>query len=265
MLDFFYNKLENALIKKGSHPRALGYTKPKDVDHISKYPLSALATTDIPRVPMAMGIDWYTSFDSPQAVQFGSLTRYFVARSGSLGRIRGGHCVCIKSGNYSDSLGWWDFYDQGAEGACVGFGESRMMTLMNRVRYNARWLWDEAKLIDEWSDTNPGDDNGTSVHAGSDVLRDLGLVKWDKSMQNLSWEERDKLQPTLGAGITAARWAQSVDEIRSVLQSSLNDQLQAIPFLNSWGRYYPHITWMPYTVVEKLIADGGEFLVPTDR
>ena len=26
--------------------------------------------------------------------------------------------------------GWWDFYDQGTEGACVGFGCSRMMSLL---------------------------------------------------------------------------------------------------------------------------------------
>ena len=30
----------------------------------------------------------------------------------------------------------------GPEGACVGFGCSRMMSLLNRKRYDARWLWD---------------------------------------------------------------------------------------------------------------------------
>lgn len=262
MLETFYNRLENALIKKGAHPSGLGYKKPKDRAHIERHPLSTLV--DIPRVPMSMGIDWYSNFDSPEPVQFGSITRYFVGR-GSLGRIRGGHCVCIKSGNYSDRLGWWDFYDQGDEGACVGFGNSRMMTLLNRTRYNARWLWDESKIVDEWNDTNPGDDNGTSVHAAAQILNQQGLVKWDSSMANLSWQERDQLIGDMSAGISVYRWANSVDEIRSVLQSPLNDQLQAIPFLNSWGRYYPHITWMGYDIVEKLIRDEGEFLVPTDR
>lgn len=265
MLEVIQNRLENQLIKKGSHPRALGYQKPKDYSHVEKYGLKALSQAEIPRVPMAMGIDWYTEFDSPEAVKFGSLTRYFVARSGKLTTVRGGHCVCIKAGQLSDRLSWWDFYDQGNEGACVGFGTSRMMTLMNRERYNARWVWDHAKMIDEWPDTNPGDDNGTSVHAGADVLRTLGEVKWSSSMTDLDYQARDALQGNPAKGISAARWATSVDEIRAVLQSSLNDQLQAIPFVNSWGRYYPHITWMPYTVVEKLIADGGEFLVPTDR
>ncbi len=263
MLEILYNKLENALIKTGPHPKPLGYQKPKDRTHIEKYPLSALRES-IPRVPMAMGIDWYSNFDNPKPVQFGSITRYFIGQ-GSLGRIRGGHCVCIKSGNYSDRLQWWDFYDQGAEGACVGFGDSRMMTLMNRVRYNPWWLWDQSKMVDEWPDTNPGDDNGTSVHAAADVLNRLGHVKWNSNQANLPVTDRDVLPADPMAGISAFRWAESVDEIRGVLQSSLNDELQAIPFLNSWGRYYPHITWMPYTVVERLIADEGEFLVPTDR
>lgn len=264
MFEVLQNRLENRLIKKGAHPRALGYQKPKDYSHVEKYALRSLPAATIPRVPMAMGIDWYSNFDNPQPVQFGSITRYFIGR-GNLGGIRGGHCVCIKSGNYSDRLSWWNFYDQGNEGACVGFGTSRMMTLMNRERYNARWVWDHAKMIDEWPDTNPGDDNGTSVHAGADVLRTLGEVKWASSMSDLSFTDRDALIGDPNKGISAARWATSVDEIRAVLQSSLNDQLQAIPFVNSWGRYYPHITWMPYTVVEKLISDGGEFLVPTDR
>lgn len=265
MFDVFYNRLENRLIKRGSHPRSLGYQKPKDLSHVAKYPLSALpAGTAAPRTPIAIGIDWYSNFDNPVSVQFGSLTRYFVGK-GNLGSIRGGHCVCLKDGSHSDPLSWWDFYDQGQEGACVGFGSSRMMSLLNRERYNARWLWDEAKIGDEWPDTNPGDDNGTSVHAASDVLRLQGHVPYKANQALLTYSQRDTLFPSPTKGIQAARWATSVDEVRAVLQSSLNDQLQAVPFLNSWGRSYPHITWMPYTVVEKLIADGGEFLVPTDR
>lgn len=264
VLDVLQNRLDNRLIKRGSHPRALGYHKPKDLSHTEKYPISALFGVEIPRVPIAIGVDWYSSFDNPEPVKFGSLTRYFVGH-GALGTIRGGHCVCIKSGNYADPLSWWSFYDQGSEGACVGFGSSRMMSLINRERYNARWLWDQAKIIDEWADTNPGDDNGTSVHAASDILRLKGHVKYATSQGALTYQDRDWLLPNISKGINAARWAQSVDDIRAVLQSSLNDKLQAVPFLNSWGRYYPRVTWMPYSVVEKLIADGGEFLIPTDR
>jgi hypothetical protein len=165
--------------KTGAHPRSLGARLPDSKPYADRWPLSAAAT--VPRVPVPIGVNWYTAFDRPEAVQFGSMTRYFIGRSGQLGSIRGGHCVCLKPGQLSDSLTWWDFYDQGAE------------------------------------------------------------------------------------GITAYRWAGTVDEIRGVLQSSLNDQLQAFPFLNSWGRYYPHITWIPYPVMERLLSESGEAAVPTDR
>lgn len=265
MFDVLHNQLENRLIKSGSHPRTLGYQKPKDLSHVAKYPLSALpAGTAAPRTPIAIGIDWYSSFDTPVLVHDGKITRYFVGQ-GNLGTVRGGHCVCLKDGTHSDPISWWSFYDQGQEGACVGFGSSRMMSLLNRERYNARWLWDESKIADEWPDTNPGDDNGTSVHAAADVLRLTGHVPYKRSESTLDYVLRDALQAEPTKGIQAARWATSVDEIRAVLQSPLNDRLQAVPFLNSWGRSYPHVTWLPYTVVEKLITDGGEFLVPTDK
>src|SRR5215216_7556441 len=76
-------------------------------------------------------------------------------------------------------------YDQKREGACVGFGWSWAMTILNAAQdgpggpvpvYDARWLWNRAKAIDEWADTNPGDNNGTSVRAAGDVLRDVGHV-----------------------------------------------------------------------------------------
>src|SRR5437763_9432675 len=68
-------------------------------------------------------------------------------------------------------------YDQGSEGACVGFASSWMMSILNRRLYDAPWLWNQAKAIDDWPDTNPGDDNGTSVRAAMDVLRTLGHVR----------------------------------------------------------------------------------------
>lgn len=38
-------------------------------------------------------------------------------------------------------------------------------------RYNPIRIWNKAKEIDEWDDTNPGDQNGTSVRAGYEVIR----------------------------------------------------------------------------------------------
>lgn len=243
--------------------RPLGARLPKDKPYADKYPLTL--TDTIPRVPLAIGVNWYTNFDDPVPVKFGTLTRYFIGQTKNLGQIRGGHCVCVKSGNYPDLLSWWDFYDQGMEGACVGFGSSRMMSLLNRKRYDARWLWDMAKKRDPWPDTNPGDDNGTSVDAAMQVLRAAGHVPWQTSYEGADWAVRDLEKPVLQEGVSAYRWATSVDQVRAVLQSPLNDQLQAVPFLNSWGRSYSHITWMPYAVLERLLSEDGEVALITDR
>lgn len=244
---------------------ALGRKVPPNFDHVEKYPLTAIPEAETPKVPVAIGINWYDDFDSPVAVRFGTLTRYFVGRGSDLGSIRGGHCVCIKVGSLSDPLTWWDFYNQGDEGACVGFGCSRMMSQLNRRRYDARWLWDMAKSVDPWPETNPGDDEGTSVHAGLDVLRGRGHVPWSSTYTGRTWQDRDAEEPVFAEGVTANRWATSVDQIRAVLQSPLNDRLQAVPFLNSWGRNYPHVTWMPYAVLERLLGEDGEATLVTDR
>ena len=166
-------------------PKPLGRRAPTDWRHYEKFPLTA-ATTPTAPTPVAIGVNWYEDFDNP--VQKGS--RYWIGLNPKqLGSVRGGHCVCLEPGDQldgngevdrllQDSQSWWDFYDQGREGACVGFGCSRMMSLLNRKRYDARWLWDWAKSTDEWAETNPGDDQGTSVRAACDILRARGHVPW---------------------------------------------------------------------------------------
>lgn len=246
--------------------KPLGRKVPSDWEHVEKYPLRAvLDEVTATKVPFAIGVNWYTDFDRPEAVHFGSITRYFVARNGIRGSVRGGHCVCIKPGSLTDLASWWNFYNQGREGACVGFGESRMMTLLNRKRYNARWLWDWAKSTDEWLDTNPGDNDGTSCRAGFEILRTAGHVAWQNSQNNFTYQQRDALLPGSVDGISAYRWTTSVDEVRAVLASALNDRLQAVPFLNSWGSSYPHYTWMPYDVLQRLMNEYGEVAIITDR
>src|SRR4051794_26720201 len=158
--------------------RRLDRLVPDDFRHVEKYPLTATTTPARP-VPVTIGVNWYENFDRPVKDSRG---RYWIGR-GDLGQIRGGHCVCLEPGDptdgtLQDSASWWPFYDQGNEGAGVGSGSSGMMSLLNRRRYFARWLWDRAKQVDQWPDTNPGDDNGTSVHAAMDVLRNAGHVAW---------------------------------------------------------------------------------------
>jgi hypothetical protein len=227
----------------------LGRRPPTTWEHYEKFPLSALGAAEVPVArPVTIGVNWYSNFDSPILKS----NRWWIG-IGDLGRIRGGHCVCLKTSAYTDPTSWWYFYNQGSQGACVGYGSSRMMSLLNRVRYNARWLWDQAKIVDEWTDTNPGDNNGTSVNAAMKVLASMGH------------ERVGDKQPRPGDGISAYRWASTVDEVRSVLSTPLHDRLQAVPILNSWGRSYPHLTWLGYDVLERLIQEDGEVAIVTDR
>jgi len=245
--------------------KPLGRRTPEIWDHVQKHPLTAAQIEELtaPR-PVAIGVNWYREFDSPTRDSSG---HYWVARDSNLTRIRGGHCVCLKPRGVSDLTSWWDFYNQGAEGACVGYGCSRMMSLLNRKRYFARWLWDWSKATDEWSDTNPGDDNGTSVHAAADILRLRGHVAWKSSFSSLDdqpsdWRQRDQIQPALAEGVSAVKWATSAAETLQVLGYS---DVGYVDLINSWGRSYPHMVRMPAEVLERLIQEDGEVAVVIDR
>jgi hypothetical protein len=245
----------------------LGRFIPDDWNHIQSYPLMALPPEERPtRVPVVIGVNWYSEFDDPELDS--ETNEHWVARGGadSLTRIRGGHCVCLEPGGEPDPDEWWDFYDQGREGACVGFGWSRCMSILNKdPLYAARWLWDRAKELDQWPETNPGDNNGTSVRSAGDVLMDSGHVSWEGSYGDDDHTERAEYKPDRDQGIQHFRWAQSVTEVHSVLANERADELAAVPFLNSWGRDYPHRTWMPDDVLERLMQEQGEVAIPTDR
>jgi hypothetical protein len=253
-------------------PKPLGRRAPTDWRHYEKFPLTA-ATTPTTPTPVAIGVNWYEDFDTP--VQKGSRS-WIGLNPKQLGKVRGGHCVCLEPGDQlngnhdvvrllQDSQSWWDFYDQGREGACVGFGCSRMMSLLNRKRYDARWLWDWAKSTDEWPETNPGDDEGTSVRAGCEILRARGHVAWKAGFKGRSYKQRDKEEPSADEGIGVYRWAKTVDEVHKILKSPANDAAGAVRILNSWGRGYPHRVWMPDETLQRLIDEDGEVALVTDR
>jgi hypothetical protein len=228
----------------------LGRRVPTDFSHVERYPLRTLATEERPtNVPVPIGVNWYQAFDRPMRGDDG---RYRVAVDGNLGRLRGGHCVCLLPAQTRDLSAWWSYYDQGAEGACVGFGATRAMTLLNRRRYDARWLYQQAQLVDEWDDTPP--EEGTSVRAGLDILRRVGhrRVRGAKS----------KTEPNPSDGIAANRWATDIDDVCAVLGRPGADEL---PMLNSWGLGYPHVVWMPTEVHVRLLAEDGEYGVLTDK
>lgn len=249
--------------------RALGRRQPTDRKHIAKYPLRALNQVIPDKVEKRMRLPY-----------------------------------------------WHWSHDQGTEGACVGFALSMMMAMLNENqarskktppyvhKYNSRWLWNEAKKIDEWEDTKPDDDNGTSIRAGCDVLRDIGhqLIR-----------RKVNYEADLEQGIKTNRWATTVDEIRCSISLGIpvvlgidwhsnfdtpkaklivknneywigegdlgrirgghaiclygaSDRRQAFALKNSWGREYP-LVWIPYKVVEELIKASreGEACLVTDR
>ena len=189
-------------------------------------------------------------------------------------------------------------YNQGREGACVGFASSWMMSILNRRYYNAHWLYKEAQKIDEWVGEAY---SGTSVRAGMDVLRTVGHRQVLKN--------RPDLPPDRKHGILENRWAKSVDEVRTCIAKGTpvvlgvdwmsnfdrpvqkgrefwigegnlgnvrgghaivlygaSDRRQAVKLCNSWGKVYP-LVYMPYTTLQRLL-DGiqwpGEATVVTD-
>jgi hypothetical protein len=246
--------------------RRLGRFIPDDWRHVENYPLTALAPEERPsRRPVVIGVNWYSEFNKP--VKDEKSGEFFVAKggAGSLTKVRGGHCVCLEPGGQPDQDAWYKFYDQGQEGACVGFGWSRCMSILNNDRYAARWLWDEGKEKDQWPETNPGDENGTSVRAAGDVLAAMGHVSWKNDYADDDWKSREGYKPVMKNGIKVFRWAKSVDDVHSVLGNDKADQLGAVPILNSWGPGYPHRTWLPDDVLHRLMTEDGEIAVPTDR
>lgn len=210
---------------------------------------------------------------------------------------------------------WHAKHDQGEEGACVGFGTSMMLSILHEgvcrskgdktpyVRYNPWWLWDSAKVVDEFPDSNPGDGNGTTVSAACKILTTQGHVVW------MDEEDRKSIGPVdSNYGIDTVRWAQTVDEMRAAIAKGVpmsigvnwyanfftptfdnseywigktgdlgvvrgghcvavygaSDERQAFRIKNSWGITYPEV-WMPYSIMDRLLREGGEIALVTDK
>lgn len=247
--------------------KPLGRRTPPDFKHVAKYPLTALVadqTLPVPAYPSerSLGLPW-----------------------------------------------WWKDHDQGQEGSCVGFGSSAMMSVTNHAqryattgesityRYACHWLYEEAQLVDPWSDTPPAE--GTSVDAACQILKARGHRR----------VQRGVIGPeNVVSGISAYRWATTVDELRAAMWAGLavaigvnwytnfdkpvtynnelwigrnanlgsirgghcvclfrfSDRRGAFRIMNSWGADYPPV-WVPYDVVQRLISEDGEAVVIVDR
>src|SRR5215216_5658879 len=119
--------------------RPLGRRQPTDDRHLLRYPLTAPLLPDKP-TPVIAGVNWYSAFDEPA---WDARGRFWIVGNdtANLGYVRGGHAFCFKPHGIEDPVPWWAFYDQGQEGACVGFAISRALSLLNRRRYHARDIY----------------------------------------------------------------------------------------------------------------------------
>lgn len=238
--------------------RGLGRREPTDDIHIQRYSLTRQTMPTVP-TPVVLGINWYSDFDHWVTRRERGVDRFYIGLDAkNLGVIEGGHCICVRPPSIIDR--WWPFYDQGQEGACVGFGWSRFASLMNRRQYDGFSLYHAAQIIDEWGDTPP--ESGTSVRAGGDVMRDKGAWRVRRSKVEVAPHPLD--------GIDQNRWATSVEEIAACLSPADNgrDVLNKgfVILLNSWGKSYPPEVRMPLETLDRVIfAEHGDATVATDR
>lgn len=229
-------------------------------EHIRKYPLTLSTLPAVP-TPMAIGINWYEAFDNPVKGSDGRW-RIIPGPGGDLGALRGGHCLCLANKGFIDYLSWQDYYNQLKEGRCAQFGVSRVMTLLNRHRYEiratmpqGRWLYWEAQRHDEWAGGSyPGASpqyEGTSVNAALWVVKNEGIIL------------KDRIVPSTSEGISAFRWATTDDDVWNSTGWASGGE---VPWLNSWGRLdYPHVVWVPKEIHSRLRAEDGEYGVVVDR
>jgi hypothetical protein len=124
---------------------------------------------------------------------------------------------------------WLESHDQGTEGSCVGHAVALERAIVNTAelvhgfrRYDPITLWQEAKAIDEYPGTRPGDTNGTSVRAAYEIARTKGLRRVQRMIPTtpeprpVGLHEWDPAE-----GVTEYRWATTVDAIRAAIAARM--------------------------------------------
>lgn len=226
--------------------------------HLERFPLTA-ATMPTPR-PMVAGVNWYSNFDTPVIEKRGVIKTAWVGRGNNLGRIRGGHAILFPADGFRDPTPWWDYYDQGLEGRCAEFATMRMLSHLFRTKFDLtrEYLYFEAQREDEWpGGSYPGATpqyEGTSVRAILEVVRAHGAIAKPR---------RGKVPdaPDTKFEVGEYRWATSWDDVRAAL--GVPDAEPGVPFLNSWGRSFPHVTRMTDEAGARLLAEDGEMGIVT--
>lgn len=233
--------------------RPLGRIEPPDKVHVERFPLTALAPEAHPtNHPVVIGVPWYTAFDSP--VQ-GSDGKYRLpSANADLGTVRGGHCVCLEPASVEDEAAWWEFYNQGQEGACEGFGHARALSLIYRRKFDAFWLYDDARRAEG---TYP-EGEGTTNRATCDALR-----RWGCHYSSGEVAERHSWSPRVpGVEIRANRWMTNAAEVLAVLGHKATEE---VALLNSWGSDYPEVVYLPADTLDRLLHESGEADTYTQR
>lgn len=232
----------------------LGRNTPPDFEHVEKYPMTSEHLL-LPPQPVAVGFHWYEDFDRPYQID-GSW--HLPEAKNIKGQIRGGHCFCLEPmGAVIENIrAWWKFFNQGVEGACEGFGHSRMMSIHRRVTYDAFWLYDQARKIEG---TYPNGEGATNRGA-CEALQSIGLRTQSGEVTSRTGDVNGPVRASLG--ISSYHWATQVSDILTALG---RPGASAVPFQNSWGEGYPEVVWMPVSTVARLLAEEGEASIVIPR
>jgi hypothetical protein len=234
--------------------KPLGRRAPTDWRHYERHPLTATTVPSKP-VPVVIGSLWPVEADKP--VQDSKGTWWI--RGPFSGRSRGGHAYCLEAHAMRDSDANWRWFNQVSEGICVSEGVTRAGALIFRRRFQPRPLYDLAQARDEYADTPPAE--GTSVRAGFDVWRTVGLIPargredhWEKGAD----VDPDR-SPDRSTMLPENRWATDAQDVLDALGTPNRDW---VTILNSWGPDYPHRVRMAASDLQWLLNRDGEAGVP---
>lgn len=235
--------------------RATGRLVPTNYDHVESYGLNLQDHTPAIQ-PVAPGVNWYTGFDSPVQGSDG----LWRVPSKKLGTIRGGHCICLVPPSLleRDTEAFHRFFNQGKEGACEGFGHARRDAIVFGQTFDAFHLYDDGQRIEGTYDRFVSTDEGTTNDAVCQAMKKWGVHPQDGEVAhraNVATEPHPRAE-------SAYRWATTADQILAVLGITDGGE---IPFKNSWGDDYPFTTYMDPSVLERLLREGGEADVLTDK
>lgn len=235
--------------------------------HLERYPLTTATTPEEPR-PLLAGFNWYNNCFEPRMTRIRGNDYAILPGPTQLGRLAGGHSITFPAWPNNDLRSWWGYYDQGVEGRCVEFAALRMLSLLNRKRYDitSRWHYFQMQRRDYWpGGSYPGANpyyEGTSVDAGLQVIHRYGAIPAFWRGAPISPE----LAPSLvrpEEGIGTYRWITNWADARRV--TGTPDWMGGIVYLQSWGKTHPWRTVMPDETGERLLREQGELAVVTDK